>query len=202
MLVLFSAVWYCFHPVPIPLFLPCYSLRLLLMKCTGWLKGIWTGQAHRHRAKEVGGFRMRVKYSWRKGSQHKETNQLDGIEKKRLGNRYAEVEHMVVRSLQSLDIFSLLLFPLPVYHVLTNFQNRFFYFCIGTSGFDSNSTTLFFDAMKVCEVFGNDRGSSCSAVSEEGHLTNAQCNLPDGSLWCHWKEHIIHVLKGFLRSFI
>lgn len=89
---------------------------------------------------------------------------------------------MVVRSLQSLDICSLLLFPLTVYHVVTNFKNRFFFFSIGTSGFDFNSTTLFLDAMKVCEVFGNDRGSSCSAVSEEGHLTDAQCNLPDGSL--------------------
>jgi len=47
-------------------------------------------------------------------------------EKKRLGNRYAEVEHMVVWRLQSLDIFSLLLFPLPVYHVVTNFKIDFF----------------------------------------------------------------------------
>lgn len=93
--LLFSAVWYCFHSVPVPWFLPCYSLRLLLMKCAGWLKGIWTGQAHRHRAKEVGGFRMSVKYSWRKGSQHKEKSRVRGDrEKNRLGNRYAEVEHI------------------------------------------------------------------------------------------------------------
>lgn len=74
--LLFSAVPYCFRSVPIPWFLPCYSLRLTLMKCTGWLKGLWSGQAHRHGAKEVGGLRMRVKYSWRTGSKHKEKKRV------------------------------------------------------------------------------------------------------------------------------
>lgn len=53
--LLFSAVRYCFHSIPVLRFLTCYSLHLALMKCTGWLKGLWSGQAHRHGAKEVGG---------------------------------------------------------------------------------------------------------------------------------------------------
>lgn len=40
----------------------------------------------------------------------------------------------------------------------------------------------FFRRDAVCDVFGNDlsrrRGSSDSADSEEGHRTDAQCNLP------------------------